>query len=176
MEKGDLLNHMKSSWHVATAAEAIAAGQFARLGFDVSVQYGAAQPEYDLVVAEGEKMLKLSVKGSRTGSWGLTQSYLSEANYHRATDQWLAKFRPKTALCLVQFHGVDFNSMPNVYLALPSEVADRLKAASGGVGDTILFENKTRGSKAKGAGLIEKIPDSWRLSPERAQEILARTV
>jgi hypothetical protein len=26
---------MKSNWHVATAAEAMAAAQFARLGFDV---------------------------------------------------------------------------------------------------------------------------------------------
>jgi hypothetical protein len=42
----------KSSWHVATAAEAIAAAQFARLGFNVSVQYGANQPEYDLMIAD----------------------------------------------------------------------------------------------------------------------------
>ena len=50
-----------SSWHVATAAEALAAAQFARFGFDVSVQYGANQPEYDLIVADGENILKISV-------------------------------------------------------------------------------------------------------------------
>ena len=38
-----------SSWHVGVAAEAFAAALFARLGYDVSVQYGANQPEYDLM-------------------------------------------------------------------------------------------------------------------------------
>jgi hypothetical protein len=36
----------KSKWHIATAAEAIAAAQFARFGYDVSVQYGANQAAY----------------------------------------------------------------------------------------------------------------------------------
>jgi len=39
-----------NQWHVATAAKAIAAAQFSRCGWDVSVQYGANQPGYDLVV------------------------------------------------------------------------------------------------------------------------------
>jgi hypothetical protein len=38
---------------LATAAEAFAAAQFARFGYDVSVQRGANQPEYDLLVTEG---------------------------------------------------------------------------------------------------------------------------
>ncbi len=62
-------------WHVGVAAEAFAAAVFARFGYDVSVQYGANQPEYDLIVVSDDKMLKLSVKGSQDGSWGLTQSY-----------------------------------------------------------------------------------------------------
>jgi hypothetical protein len=53
---------MKTNWHVSTAAEAIAAAQFARLGFNVSVQYGANQPEYDLMVDDGDRTLKISVK------------------------------------------------------------------------------------------------------------------
>jgi hypothetical protein len=57
-----------TSWHISVAAEAIAAAQFARCGFDVSVQYGADQPEYDLIVAKGDHLLKVSVKGSR--DWG----------------------------------------------------------------------------------------------------------
>lgn len=40
-----------TSRNVGVATEAIAAAQFARCGFDVSVQYGANQPEYDLIVA-----------------------------------------------------------------------------------------------------------------------------
>jgi hypothetical protein len=62
-----------SGWHIRIAAEAIAAAQIARCGLDVSVQYGANQPEYDLIVSRGEKLLKVSVKGSQDGSWGLAQ-------------------------------------------------------------------------------------------------------
>lgn len=53
-----------SSWHVGVAAEAYAAAVFARYGYDVSVQYGANQPEYDLIATSGDLMLKISVKGS----------------------------------------------------------------------------------------------------------------
>src|SRR5436190_6383861 len=99
---------MKSSWQVSTAAEAITAAQFARLGFDVSVQYGANQPEYDLMIARNDLILKVSVKGSADGGWGLSQTQLSKlrgANYHGAADAWLAKHKPRTTLCLVQFKG-----------------------------------------------------------------------
>jgi len=82
---------MKNPWHVATAAEAFAAAQFARCGWDVSVQYGANQPEYDLVAVDGEKILKISVKGSKDGAWGLTQSFISNADYHGAADAWLLR-------------------------------------------------------------------------------------
>jgi len=82
---------MKNSWHVATAAEAFAAAQFARCGWDVSVQYGANQPEYDLVAVDGERILKISVKGSKDGAWGLTQSFISNADYHGAADAWLLR-------------------------------------------------------------------------------------
>ena len=56
-----------TSWHVGVAAEAFVAAQFARFRYDVSVQYGANQPEYDLIVVSGDKMLKISVKGSQDG-------------------------------------------------------------------------------------------------------------
>src|SRR5437660_1834897 len=91
-----MLKRSISSWHVGVAAEAFAAGLFARCGLDVSVQYGANQPEYDLVVVKGDKLLKVSVKGSQDGSWGLTQSYLEKANYHGAVDAWLSRHKPRT--------------------------------------------------------------------------------
>src|SRR5271169_59856 len=89
----------RSSWHIAVAAEAIAAAQFARCGFDVSVQYGADQPEYDLVVAKGDRFLKVSVKGSQKDGWALTQSYMKKAtelsgkrgDYHGAIALWLER-------------------------------------------------------------------------------------
>src|SRR5215472_9928830 len=114
---------MKTSWQVATAAEAFAAAQFARCGWDVSVQYGANQPEYDLVAVDGDRMLKVSVKGSKDGGWGLTQSLISNANYHGAADTWLAKHSNKTVFCLVQFKGVPTSELPRMYLATPKEIA-----------------------------------------------------
>ncbi len=165
-----------SNWHVATAAEAIAAAQFARFGCDVSVQYGANQPEYDLMIVDGAKSLKVSVKGSSDGGWGLSQTQLTKlgnANYHGAADAWLLRHKPRTAICLVQFKDVPADAMPRVYLAWPKEIAERLKAASGGRGDTILWENYTRGPRAAGAGTIERVPDNWKMTRERVQQFLA---
>ena len=176
---------MQTHWHVATAAEAIVAAQFARLGFDVSVQYGANQPEYDLMIADGEHVLKISVKGSADGGWGLTQAqltrlrragYAGATNYHGAVDAWLARHKPRTALCFVQFKSVEFDAMPRIYLARPSEVAQRLKEAAGGRGDTILWENYKRGPSASGAGTVERIPASWRLTRERVEALLRANV
>jgi Holliday junction resolvase-like predicted endonuclease len=111
---------MKSSWQVATAAEAFAAAQLSRCGWDVSVQYGANQPEYDLVAVDGDRMLKVSVKGSKDGGWGLTQSLISNANYHAAADAWQAKHSKKTVFCLVQFKGIPVTELPRMYLATPA--------------------------------------------------------
>lgn len=164
-----------SSRHVGVAAEAFAAAVFAQCGVDISVQYGANQPEYDLIVARGDQLMKVSVKGSKDGSWGLTQSYLAEADYHRAADTWLARHKSKTVMCFVQFKGVPVGGMPRIYLASPSQVAAKLKAASGGRGDTILHECYTRGPKAAGAGTVEEMPQGWRFSRERVDELLDAT-
>lgn len=158
---------MKSSWQVATAAEAFAAAQFARCGWDVSVQYGANQPEYDLVAIDGERVLKVSVKGSRDGGWGLTQSYISNADYHRAADAWLKKHSLKTVFCLVQFKNAPIAELPRMYLARPTEIAAWLKAAAAGRGDTILYERHQSTDRAKAAGTIDTIPSLWKFTEER---------
>lgn len=75
------------SWHVSVAAEAIAAVQFARYTYDVSVQYGADQPEYDLIAVSGDLVFKTSVKGSQNGSWGLTQKFKKGRTYHEAIQE-----------------------------------------------------------------------------------------
>jgi hypothetical protein len=106
-----------SPWHIAVAAEAFAAGSFARCGLDVSVQYGADQPEYDLVVVKGERLLKVSVKGSQDGAWGPAQSHLKEADYHAAVDEWLLRHKPRTVLCFVQFKDVPIEGV-HVYREL----------------------------------------------------------
>ncbi|MBK8324807.1 MAG: hypothetical protein IPL06_19505 [Betaproteobacteria bacterium] len=68
-------------------------------------------------------MLKVSVKGSQDGSWGLTQSHLKKADYHAAIDTWLKRHKERTILCFVQFKDVSLDQLPKVYLASPQEVA-----------------------------------------------------
>ena len=162
---------MRTSWHVATAAEAFAAAQFARCGWDVSVQYGANQPEYDLVAVDGERMLKVSVKGSKDGRWGLTQSHISSADYQGAADAWLKKHSAKTVFCLVQFKGVPTSGLPRMYLATPKQIAGWLKQAANGRGDTILYERHVWSKRAAAAGTIDVIPDGWEFTESRLQEI-----
>lgn len=161
----------EDSWHVGVAAEAVVTALFARCGYDVSVQYGADQPEYDLMVAKGEKMLKVSVKGSQDGGWGLCQSHIKNADYHGAIDKWASRHRPRTVLCFVQFMGIEMSQMPRVYLASVPEVARRLHDTRKGCGDTILWEDHPWTSRARGAGTVEKIPASWVFSPQRIYEL-----
>lgn len=171
-------------WHIGVAAEAYAAALFARCGYDVSVQYGANQPEYDLMLAQGELMLKVSVKGSQDGSWGLTQGELTrvarttkqKAAYYEAIDAWLARHKPRTIFCLVQFKGVALDQVPRTYLAAPAEIAQRLRETASGRGDTILYEEHRWGPRAAGAGTVERIPEHWRFSPERIGELIARAL
>ena len=114
-----------NSWHVGVAAEALAAAQFARYTYDVSVQYGANQPEYDLIAVSGDKILKISVKGSQDGSWGLTQSFKKGRTYHEAIQD-------------------------------------------------ILYEHHEWGPTAKAYGTVDKLPESWRFTKERAEEIFEK--
>ena len=163
-----------TSWHVGVSAETYAAALFARYGYDVSVQYGADQPEYDLIVSSRgnrELMLKISVKGSKDGGWGLTQKYKKGCTYHEATQKWLDNHSAKTIFCLVQFQNVELNEMPRMYLATPKEIADRLDPSSGGYGETILYENHTWGIRARGYGTTDRIPYEWKFTPERAREL-----
>lgn len=164
-----------AGWHVSTAAEAMAAAQFARLGCDVSVQYGANQPEYDLMIARGDPMLKVSVKGSSDGGWGLTQTQLTQwrkknpdgpPNYIAAADIWLARHTSRTAMCFVNFRNVPIDGMPRIYLAWPTEVADKLKGARGGIGDTTLFDLPVR-NVAKAA-----VSPEWVMTEARLKSLL----
>jgi hypothetical protein len=163
-----------TSWQVSVAAEAFAAALFARCGCDVSVQYGANQPEYDLVIVKGEKLLKVSVKGSQDGGWGLTQSYMqkAKADYLGAIEHWLSRHKLRTVLCFVQFKDVGISELPRVYLATPQEVAQRLRDSAKGRGDTILYETHHWGPRAFAAGTVEEIPQAWRFSYGRVESLL----
>ena len=156
-----------SSWHVGIAAEAFAAAQFARYGIDVSVQYGANQPEYDLIATSNDTIRKISVKGSQDGSWGLTQKYKKGCSYHEAIDEWLAAHGKKTLFCLVQFKDVKDTELPRIYLAKPVEIAKMMKASRNGIGDTILYEYHKWSGNAKASGTIEQIPEAWLMTKDR---------
>ena len=164
--------------NVGVAAEALVAAQFARLGFDVSVQYGANQPEYDLVVVKDDQAVKISVKGSQDGAWGLAQTQLAKlrnANYHGAIDEWLGKHGMKTIFCFVQFQHCTSDQMPRMYLATPSEVASQLRASCGGRGDTMLREKHQWTSRSKtAAGQTEEIPASWKFSEAKVQSLFTK--
>jgi hypothetical protein len=169
-----------SSWHIAVAAEAIAAAQFARYGLDVSVQYGANQREYDLIVAHNDRILKVSVKGSQDCGWGLTQTFLAQAtkesgrkaDYHGAVDIWLKRHGKRTVLCFVQFADVGRDEMPRIYLAKPGEVAQRLHETARGRGDSVLHEKQEWGQRAYAAGTVDSIPSHWKFSKERIHQLL----
>ena len=163
-----------SSFHIGVAAEAFVAAQFARCGYDISVQYGANQPEYDLMIAKDEKLMKVSVKGSQDGAWGLTQGFLKNADYHAAVNDWLNKHSRNTVFAFVQFMDVPLDESPRLYLAFPTEIAGVLKSISKGRGDSVLYENKVWGKTANGYGTVDKIPAEWMFTPERIEQVLAQ--
>lgn len=163
-----------TSWHVGVAAEAFVAAQFARLTYDVSVQYGANQPEYDLIAVDGDRILKISVKGSQDGGWGLTQNLKKGRTYHEAAQEWLSRHHKKTIFCLVQFKNIPDFQMPRMYLASPEEIADVLCKEAGGRGDTILYEHHEWGATAVACGTTDKLPEEWAFTEARAKEMFER--
>jgi hypothetical protein len=161
-----------SSYHVGVAAEAFAAGFFAQAGYDVSVQYGANQPDYDLVIGKDKTLLKISVKGSQDGGWGLVQGYIEPpVDYQKVPDVWLKNQSSDVVFCLVQFEDVSVGQCPRAYLLTATEIANHLKKARNGKGSTILYENYSY-KKGLGAGSTDKIPDEWGFSVNRIESLL----
>ncbi|MEK8034914.1 hypothetical protein AACH06_29210 [Ideonella sp. DXS29W] len=158
-------------FHVGVAAEAFAAGLFARAGFDVSVQYGANQPEYDLLVSRDDRFLKVSVKGSQSGGWGLVQSHKKGRGYAEAIEHWAEQQSQGVVYCLVQFQGVELDQCPRVYLATVSEVAEALKRSRANAGSTRLREQWAY-KRGIAAGAEEAIPNAWKFSEARVSQML----
>ncbi|MGG1486951.1 hypothetical protein ABEI56_23295 [Peribacillus castrilensis] len=162
-----------NSHQCSVAAESFTATLFAWAGYDISVQYGADQPEYDLVAVCGEKMVKVSVKGSQDGGWGLTQSYKKDRTYSEAIDFWVNKHKGRTIVSLVQFKGVDIEEgeMPRVYLATPQEIGEYMKQSRGGNGYTVAREfHKYQSGIA--TGHIDQIPSMWKFSKQRIDQLI----
>ncbi len=164
-----------NQFHVAIAAEAYTAGILARLGYDVSVQYGANQPQYDLVVSfdkeDHDHLIRISVKGSQDGGWPLFAGYKEKGvDNHQSVEKWSRKQMKSLIYCFVQFKDVDLDSSPRFYFATVPEVVEHMKTTKGGEGNTVLEENVTY-LRGVAKGLTDKIPDEWKFSPKRVEEI-----
>ena len=81
-------------------------------GYDVAMQYGTTQPDWDLVATKSGRTLKVQVKGSQTGGWGLFQGNISGADYHGALDKWLTKQLPDVVYFFAQFKDVLAGAAP----------------------------------------------------------------
>lgn len=167
-------------WRVTVGAEGIAAAQFARCGFDVSVQSGRDKPSYDLVVAKSGNLLKVSVKGSDDGSWALTEPYLKRvtdlygrrANLIGAIDQWRDHQGSRAVCCLVQFQDVSIYELPRIYLASPYEVVQKLKETVDRLGNSTLYEKYEWTSAGGVSAMTEELPAAWAFSASRIEELL----
>lgn len=157
---------------VSVAAEAFVAALFARSGYNVSIQYGANQPEYDLLVEKkGGGFMKVSVKGSQDGGWGLIQSHKKNRSYYEAIDYWKGKHDPNIVFAFVQFQGVNWDEMPTVYLATILEVSKALKAVRNNNGNTTLrVKHVWKGGVANGT--TDVINTSWRFNSSRIEEVI----
>jgi hypothetical protein len=170
-----------SSWQIAVAAQGIAAAQFARCGFDVSIQYGTDKPNYDLVVARADKLLKVSVQGSEDGSWDLAESYLKgaaerggkKADYLEAIESWLDHQASRVVWCFVLFQGTAIDQLPQLFLASPKEIAKRLRKIAKERSDSTPREEHVRVSSGGNTKATETMPLGWRFSLERIEQLLA---
>jgi Holliday junction resolvase-like predicted endonuclease len=159
------------------AAESYAACLLAQSGYDVFVQYGARQQDYDLVATKEKKSIRISVKGSQDGGWMLAVRYLKKgmlnkgANYIAAINEWESRQHDNIIYMFVGFRGISLHAAPNVYIADPSEVAEQMRSQSAGQGKAVLREDTpTHHPHAKHQ---DKIPDSWHYSTERIDSYLS---
>lgn len=152
------------------AAESYTACLLAQAGYDVLVQYGANQPDYDLVAVKGKRMLPISVKGSQDGGWMLAVRYKEKGvTYHEAIDRWLAAQRDDVIFVFVQFSGVPVGGVPRVYVARPIAIAEQLKSQRNGQGYGSLQEDRLRHNPK--SSFSERLPAIWNFSGQRIDEI-----
>ena len=152
------------------AAEAYAASLLARCGYDVSVQYGANQPQYDLVAVKGERILLVSVKGSQDGGWMLAVKYVTTGvSYHAAIDKWRAAQRADLVFMFVQYMHTSLNEAPPVYLARPTEIALHMKTQCSGRGHGSLQEDIRRDRPR--SQYDHRIPADWQFNKIRLNNL-----
>lgn len=152
------------------AAESYTACLLAQAGYDVLVQYGANQPNYDLVAVKDKRMLPISVKGSQDGGWMLAVRYKEKGvTYNEAIDRWLAAQRDDVIFFFVQFSTVSVGGVPRVYVARPVAIGEQLKSQRNGEGYGALQEDRLRHSPK--SSFTERLPGGWSFSAQRIDEI-----
>src|SRR5437870_2119101 len=104
-------------YQVNVAAEAFVATALSQAGYDVAMQYGTTQPHWDILATKGTRILKIQVKGSQDGGWGLFQSYIKNADYHGALEAWRVAQLPDIVYFLVQFKSIGIGQAPPCYIA-----------------------------------------------------------
>ena len=57
-------------------------------------------------------------------------------------------------------------------LATPAEIAHALHDSRAGLGETVLRENHVWGERASAAGTVDKLPEEWLFTEERARQML----
>ena len=157
-------------YQVNVAAEAFAAVAMSQAGYDVAMQYGTTQPDWDILATKGVRTLKLQVKGSQDGGWGLFQRYIKDADYHGALAAWESSQIPDIVYLLVQFSAVAVGKSPRCYVARPFEIQSHMKTTRGGHAYTSLRENY-RYTKGIAAGHTDIIPPAWLLTQERIDSV-----
>ena len=158
-------------YQVNVAAESYAALLSSQAGYDVAVQYGTTQPDWDLIATKKQRLLKLQVKGSQDGGWGLFQGHKSEAvDYHGAIDAWGAIQLPDIVYVLVQFKNVATGQLPRCYIARPAAIVAHMHTTRAGHGYTSLREDHTY-SSGIGKGYRDRIPQAWLATQLRLDSI-----
>lgn len=148
------------------AAESYTACLLAQCGYDISVQYGANQPYYDLIADKDGKMMRVSAKGSQDGGWMLAVKYKNSSNsYADAIDCWFKTQPEDVVFIFVQFIHVSFGDAPRVFIASTSEIAEHMKTQCNGRGHGSLQEDYQRDHPK--SQYSHKIPSEWKLTSER---------
>ena len=155
---------------VSVAAESFAATLLAQSSYNVSVQYGANQPDYDLIAEGKAGIAKVSVKGSSDGGWSLAINYKKGNTYYGAIDKWLSKQKREMIFIFVQFLGVEIGEMPRTYASTPREIATHMKTQHGGKGHMALLEDYQRDHPK--SQYADKVPAAWIFSKARIDALI----
>lgn len=162
---------MMNKYQVGIAAEASVAAALARAGCNILVQYGANQPEFDLIASKGGKNLRISVKGSRDGSWIAAGAFKKSALTNAETLRiWEKDHDERTIFVFVQFENIPFDKLPLMYMASVHEVAEHLSKTRAGKIDLVLYITRTfKSGVAKDH--TDNIPVEWELTENRVDEM-----